>query len=61
MLRRNDLKNIFRTLPAVLALTGALFWVTPAPPVEAQDICVTGTVCWQKGSVTICVSVEICI
>lgn len=55
------MKNILRTLPAVLALTGALFWVTPAPPAEAQDICATATVCWQKGPVTICASVEICI
>lgn len=55
------MKNILRTLPAVLALTGTLFWVTPAPPVEAQDICVTGTLCWKEGPVTICASVEICI
>lgn len=55
------MKNLFRTLPAVLALTGALFGVTPAPPAEAQ-ICVPITVCFTTFGITVCVTVgELCV
>lgn len=47
------MKNLFRTLPAVLALTGALFWVTPAPPAEAQNTC--AMVCVWVSGVKVCI------
>ena len=52
------MKNFFRTLPAALALTGTLFWLPPAPPVEAQDICVTITVCVRVWGVNVCYTTD---
>lgn len=56
------MKNAIRTLPAVLALTGALFWLTPAPPVEAREVCLPLQVCVTFSGVRVCVTVgEVCV